>query len=468
MNKGIALFIAFISLSNAIFSTPEIQSKLDEVLARKKYKDVDVSILFKKLGNDTSSNIYTKNETQALIPASLMKMLLSACVLEYFGTDYMFKTHVLSDTLPHNGILNGNIYLVGRGDPGLMKEDLLEVAKTLREQGITEIKGNLIYDTTFLDSEPPRYSPSARFYYTPPGALNVNYNTIEYHIKHNPDPTLHLKHWTSYARIKHINGEVSSSNTAHRPKVTYSEEINGDLYIINGDISTEDEKNFYLKFGASRPGLLTATIFKESLRTHGIRVGDVVQGKGPHYGITLQTIRTDTLQHLVYILNQESNNLIAEVLNKNIGAYFLSPPGTREKGLQILETYIESIVKRNVEVGDSSGLSLANKLSAQDIVDILEYITTQDSIQEAFKATLVQQGFHPLHSEFTPPEHLDVRLKTGTLSQTGVNTVAGYITNKNTKDIYVFAILANREKPEKRTFTGTLTNPILENLLDLL
>jgi D-alanyl-D-alanine carboxypeptidase/D-alanyl-D-alanine-endopeptidase (penicillin-binding protein 4) len=399
-----------------------------------------------------------------------MKTLLSACVLEYFGNDYQFKTHILSTTLPHKGVLNGDIYLVGRGDPGLMKQDLLDAAKQLKELGIQEIKGNLIYDTTFLDSEPPRYSPSARFYYTPPSALNVNFNTIEYHIKENKNgtPTLGLKHWTAYADLNHIKGSIVSSNKAFRPKVTYAAQHHGDRYTINGDVSTEDEKNFYLKFGVSRPGLLTATLFKESLRTHGIRVGEIIQGKSPHYGITLHIITTDTLKHLVYQLNQDSNNLIAEVLNKNLGAYFVSPPGTREKGLALMERYIEAIVKNDITIRDSSGLSIENRLTSEDMSKLLQYAYLNESMREAFMATLVRQGFHPLHSEFSPPEHLDVRLKTGTLSMTGVNTVAGYIMNKETDDVYVFAILTNRETPGKRTFTGTLTNPILENILSLL
>ena len=460
-----ALVVSLFCISTALIASNEIATTVDTVLERKKYKDVSVSIALSKLENGSFAELYSHNKNTELIPASLMKMLLSACVLEYFGNEYKFKTHILTDTLPHKGIINGDVYLVGRGDPGLTQQDLLDAAKELKQQGITEIKGNLIYDTTFLDSEPPRYSPSARFYYTPPSALNINYNTIEYIIKQDPEPKLSLKHWTSYATVTQVNGTVVSSNSAFRPKVTYAEFPHGDTYTIDGDISTEDEKNFYLKFGASRPGLLTATIFKESLRTHGIRVGDVVQGKGPHYGITLHTVTTDTLKHLVYILNQESNNLIAEVLNKNLGAYFDSPPGTREKGLSILESYIKTIVNREITIKDSSVLSTLNKLSAQDIVTLLQKTYLNDKLKDAFIATLVQQGFHPLHSEFEPPEHLDVRLKTGTLSQTGVNTVAGYITNKNTQDVYVFTILANRNTPGKRTFTGTLTNPILENII---
>lgn len=468
MKTWLTRSLALLLIATSLHAKEDITSQVNATLKRKKYDEVNLSIYLAKLEGKKMTPLYANQENKALVPASLMKMLLSACVLEYFGTNYKFSTYILSDSLPHNGILNGNLYLVGRGDPGLMHDDLLYAAEELKRQGITEIKGHLIYDTTFLDSEPPRYSPSARFYYTPPSALNVNHNTIEYIIRHQPEPNLKLKHWTSYATLHQVNGSVSSSNTAFRPTVTYAEEAHGDRYSISGNVSTEDEKNYYLKFGVSRPGLLTATIFKESLRTHGIRIGEIAQGKSPHNGITLYTIKTDSLHHLVYTLNQESNNLIAEVLNKNLGAYFGAPPGTRTKGLNILKEYIETIVGHPIEIGDSSGLSLNNALSAKDFVTLLHYIEQKESLRDSFKNTLIQQGFHPLHSEFVPPEHLDVRLKTGTLSQTGVNTVAGYITNKETQEHYIFAILANRNTPGKLTFTGTLTNPILEAILSSL
>ena len=66
--------------------------------------------------------------------------------------------------------------------------------------------------------------------------------------------------------------------------------------------------------------------------------------------------------------------MVAEVLTKNLGAYFDSRPGTKKKGLKILSAYLSEITTSEFTLDDGSGLSKKNRLSGKNVMDLLSYI----------------------------------------------------------------------------------------------
>ena len=215
--------------------------------------------------------------------------------------------------------------------------NLKGAVEELKAKNISRISGDIIYDVTYLDEEQNRFAPNARNLYAPPCGLTVNYGWIGVKIINGPPPELKLVPQTSYAELDY-DVTISRSSEPGRPTMTYKKQARGDHYTIKGTITGWDKRYHYVGLAASRPGLYTATLLKELCAKAGIRIkGRIRKQKVPEDARLLLKIRSIPLKEIVRIMNQESNNVIAEMLNKDLGAIFLSLPGTREKGISVLK-----------------------------------------------------------------------------------------------------------------------------------
>jgi D-alanyl-D-alanine carboxypeptidase/D-alanyl-D-alanine-endopeptidase (penicillin-binding protein 4) len=397
--------------------------------------------------------------------AIMLKVFPAAVALAKLGPEYRFETFIMTDGNNEEGTLSGNLYLVGRGDPALMPEDLQSAANDIKKQGIHRIGGDIVYDVSFLDEEKNRYAPHARNLYAPPCALSVNFNTIDVGIdERGPSPRLWLIPETSYARLRY-DIRVLKTERPGRPVMTYREFPWGDQYHIRGTVTDWDKRYRYLRLGVSRPGLYAATLFQEACESSGITIeGAIRKGTVPPDTRRLDRISSGPLKDIIGMMNQESNNLIAEMVNKNLGAIFASPPGTRAKGITIIKRFcVEKIgiPAEELSIHDACGLSAKNRLSASHFVKALNYFSTDPALAPTFLSTLNRKTYQ-LSNRGTSIHLLS---KSGTLSVSGVNTEVGYIVLDNTGVIFSFAILANRSQRGPMTYSGTLTNPLLKAII---
>ena len=91
--------------------------------------------------------LFDSGGEKLLIPASNVKLILAAAALTALGPTYAFSTEILSDRPPSAaGVLRGNLYLRGYGDPVLVSEQLRLVARALKHLGLSEIRQDLIAD----------------------------------------------------------------------------------------------------------------------------------------------------------------------------------------------------------------------------------------------------------------------------------------------------------------------------------
>jgi D-alanyl-D-alanine carboxypeptidase/D-alanyl-D-alanine-endopeptidase (penicillin-binding protein 4) len=413
---------------------------------------------------DENNPVFQYQPDRQFIPASVTKVITSGICLARFGADFRFQTQILTDGLCQDGVLNGNIYLKGWGDPGLRVSHLDSAARDLRESGISEIRGDLIFDDTFLDEEPPRFPPNARHLYSPPGALTVNSNWIILGLDAGPPVNLWTIPRTNYARLDY-QVRLSESNSPGKPVMTYKKMEWGDQYSVRGTVTRWDRRYKILRLCVTRPGLFAATLFKESLARSGIAIsGKVRQGlTGPGTRI-LKIIKTERLKDIIRDLNLESNNVLAELINKDLGATFDSIPGTREKGLNLMRKYLREIIGiSGFSLQDSSGLSAGNRFSACQITQALKHFYREMGMN--FVGTLAPQGHHPHALSPVPPSGMAMAVKSGTLPFSGVNTIAGYVLIENRRLAFSFAILVNRRGSGPPVYSGTFTIPLLEALV---
>jgi D-alanyl-D-alanine carboxypeptidase/D-alanyl-D-alanine-endopeptidase (penicillin-binding protein 4) len=437
---------------------------IDERLAEPRYQNLEIGILIATA--DGEHRLYQRHPDRLQIPASTIKVISSGISLVKLGSKRSFETPLLTDGQTRQGVLQGNLYLVGRGDPTLTYSHLQDAAKQLRQAGVSRITGDLFYDVSFLDEEKPRFPPNARHLYSPPCALTINYNWIILDLNDGPPPRLTPIPLTSYAKLDY-NITISGSTRPGKPRMTYREKQWGDLYTINGTVTRWDKRYKYLRLCISRPGLFAATLLKEALQEHGVELaGELRKGAAPTTARTLLAITGEPLVEAIRELNQESNNVVAELVNKDLGAYADSAPGTRAKGLSVLRQYCRNQIgfpAGSFTLTDASGLSTANRLSAAQLNQALSHLYQTAGM--SFVETLAPQGHHPHALNPVPPSHIRLFVKSGTLPITGVNAVAGYIFLDRSSEVLTFAVLIHRQKKGPPLYSGTLTNPITASIV---
>ena len=115
--------------------------------------------------------VYDYNGQTTVKPASNMKLLTTAAALEVLGKDYRFNTSLYTTGKLSNGVLKGDVYLKGQGDPTLSIEDLQQFAEELKAQGIHKIDGRIVGDDKWFDDDlltPGIWVGDESYYYAAP------------------------------------------------------------------------------------------------------------------------------------------------------------------------------------------------------------------------------------------------------------------------------------------------------------
>lgn len=155
---SLLIILLFIAVNLQAKTKLEVfQSRIDSIVST-----VNCSISVQIVSADKYDVLYSINPQKKMIPASISKLVTAVAALEYLGTGYEFKTIVYTDDINiSDGVINGNLYLKGYGDPDLNSSDIRYLAKNIIGKNITSITGNIIYDESFLDDN---YYALANYY----------------------------------------------------------------------------------------------------------------------------------------------------------------------------------------------------------------------------------------------------------------------------------------------------------------
>lgn len=96
--------------------------------------------------------LFASGAHQRMRPASSEKVMTAIAALEVLGEDYQFKTRVLKDASVVAGVLQGNLYVVGRMDPLLTDKDVMRMATAIKQQDIKKIAGKIYFDASMKDT----------------------------------------------------------------------------------------------------------------------------------------------------------------------------------------------------------------------------------------------------------------------------------------------------------------------------
>jgi len=402
--------------------------------------------------------LYQKNPHIKFIPASNTKLFTSAAALALLGPSYRFETQLFITGKVKNGILYGDVYLKGAGDPTLTSDDLKVMAKQLSLYGITLIKGAVYCDITEFDKmvRGPGWSwdMGPTFSNAPLDSLMINHSCIDCYVL----PTQPGK--KPQVRLKPHMGDFVINNTALTvgnladPLVVSRQWLRQKNSIdIVGSISHTASPAIH-KMAVEMPYEYTCAVFKQLLNSYGIVT--------PHHQVMCKVVPSDasviythyspTISSMIRPILKKSDNLYADALFKKMGVCKKGSPGTWHKGKLVLTDFLSNKVGLDPKTFwfvDGSGMSRYNLVSPSHLVKLLQWIYEHPSNNKK------QGSLYKIICEGLPVAGVDgalkhrmkdktvrtrVRAKTGFLG--GVVSLSGYIVTVD-GDVLAFAIMIN-------------------------
>lgn len=434
--KGISLF------------QKEVKKFLSSSCLRKKDYGIKIYSL------DRGESLYELRADKLFIPASNLKILTTAVALQILGPNYRFPTELYTDGTLKNGVLDGNLYIKGYGDPKFVTEQMWLLVNELKNVPVRKITGNIIGDDSFFDDRKRVKTwiknPGAQAYEAPLGALSFNFNTVQAYvtpgIKAGSKPEIIIEPDIDYITL---DNQAKTLKPGKRGRLIVNRlDRNGfDEITVSGGIRLNQARAKYF-LNITDPTQYTLSTLKTYLGHAGIQFrGKTERGRVPETAMELLTHESEPLALALQGLNKFSNNFVAEQILKTIGAEKYGPPGTTLKGLKAFEEYLMELGYRQdqYKVVDGSGLSRQNRLSPQMIIDILRYVKSDMGVYPELVSALGVMGVdgnvkNRMRGAKSPER---ARVKTGTLNF--VSSLSGYFQSRD-GETFAFSILMNSLK----------------------
>lgn len=400
-------------------------SDLDAIIQSFENGKVEIGIAVQALSR--RKNIYGYNALTPLNPASTMKALTSIASLRYLGPDYTYNTFLTTDQHYENGI--NHLYVKGSGDPTITTQRFEHIAKTLKDLGITEIRGNIAIDNSYFLKDPE----------LPSG--------LKQHMAENAALVLNPR-WVGSESKQELGDRMQpdelASLKAELPQYKVPELMRPSIK-ANPKRQTKDElvrKGRNIRY--ADPVRQAGEMLKDVFLRNGIAVkGQVVVGIDQGF-IVLFEDPSEPLVNILKEVNKKSNNFMAEMVLKGLSAERMGPPGSMQKGALFLSSFLgyNGVSSKEYKIVNGSGLSRDNRISANALTQILTYAWRDSKIRKPFLETLPIAGVDgTLKRRLLTPELAgNVRAKTGTLNDTCA--LSGYLKAKSGKDL-AFTILVN-------------------------
>lgn len=406
---------------------------------------------------DTGELIFSHNGDIRMTPASNLKLFTSAAALSALGEEHKFSTELLIDGKVRWKTLHGNVYVKGKGDPTLLKEDLNQFARQLVEAGINKIDGNIIGDDSWFDdvrySVDMVWSDEATYYGGQVSGLTLSPDkdydsgtvivTVKPGKNEGDQAVVSLTPETKYVKVINQTKTVNDAKEA----LSFDRKHGTNTIVLKGDIPLKvKQKREWISLW--EPTKYVLDVFKESLEEHGVKVtGSVKVGKTPDTAKVIGVKNSIPLSELLVPFMKLSNNGHGETLVKEMGKVKLGE-GSWKKGLEVMDL---ELIKLGIQTDsfvlrDGSGISSANLIPANEISNLL-YLVQDETWFPAYLNSLPVAGIKDRMVGGTLRYRMNtgllkdnVKAKTGSL--TTVSSLSGYLTSKSGKAL-IFSIVLN-------------------------
>ncbi len=410
INQSFAQGVVF-SSDDSIKSINYLRRQIFDVLKKLEENKSQYGIAVYSL--DRREYYFKHNINSYFIPASLTKLFTTIAALSKFGVDFKVKTYVYSSGEIQDGVLNGNIYIYGTGDALLSLSDIDYLAEEIKRYGIKEVNGNIYADPSFFDSQTDRFVYSGDFDVVqktqPITSLSIEKNIVTVvitagsiygkpvNVQVIPESDA-IKVYNNAKVSRSIGQNIIKSTLQNygggkfiaqlrnvRPrqikresreiKVDYNVDKEGfHTIVVSGNLPAGTSKIY--SYFIENPPLVVAGVLKKRMESAGIAV------KG---NIGIEEVKKE-FSHLVAVIgrplveilrdmNKNSDNFIAEIVYKMIGAYDRKMTSNSKEATRYIFSLLDSLKISCLEckMYDGSGLSRRNRFSPESIIQLLEY-----------------------------------------------------------------------------------------------
>jgi len=447
---------------------------------------------------ETGQSLYSQNADKLFTPASNTKLFTTAAALALIGPNYTCRTTVeTSGTLDKYGRLNGDLVLVGRGDPNLSGRELPyqlhtqrndhpiqvleQLADALAQKGVKYVDGDIVADDSYFAFE--RYGEGwsqddlVLADGAPVSALTINDNVVFVNIL--PADRAGERAFvgiTPFADYYQVDNRIITTPAGTGRKIFINREPGATVLTLWGNLPVDDA-GANEELAIDNPAEFAAALFRQLLEKRGIviygkqrsrhtelaslstltvtatapaRGGDESSQMSLSQAMILASNESKPLIEDVRVINKVSQNLHAEILLRLLGRE-KGTSGTVEGGLEVLRGFLNQagVPPEQYLFYDGSGLSRQNLATPHAIVQLLCYAVSQpwgNSFRDTLPVAGVDGSLADRFSNLDPRAHISA--KTGALG--GVKTLSGYATTVKGQQV-AFAILSNNlNLPNKR------------------
>jgi len=444
----LALFFALSPCAAAANGLPEPQRA---VVKQQLVPDEAVTVVVRDV--TTGESLVEMNADVPRTPASVMKLLPTYAALDVLGPAYTWRTRAFAEGTISKGVLKGNLYLQGGGDPLMTIERWWRFVTDLRQTGLKVIEGDVIIDDTLFAA--PTEDPGDfdgrphRTYNVLPSALLVNLQSSEFIVRPADDAQsveVAVDPFPTNLRVENRITPVAA-RCAGRNR-TFSIQHPADdptRVVVSGTVSVHCPQQ------AVRRVILTPAEFAYgTFRQLWEQQGGTIKGglqRAPVPSAAKEVVSQEslTLAEIIRVTNKFSSNVMARTLVLTLDAEAGDRPATPAGGEAVINGWLKSkgLEFPELVISNGSGLSREARISGDSLAKVLQSAWKSRFAPE-FLATLPLGGLDgTLRQRFARvPDPSRVRMKTGTLN--GVSSIAGYVTGDSGRT-YAVVIMVNNK-----------------------
>lgn len=421
-------------------------SQIDSLIAKMLPEGSSVGIAVYDL--TAGRTLYTHQAEKLSRPASTMKLLTAITALSRPEADEPFRTEVWHDGVIERDTLKGNLYVVGGFDPEFDDEAMDSLVSQVVSSSFSVVEGQVYGDVSMKDSlywgsgwawddTPAAYQPYLSPLMFCKGTVEVT--VLPAALQGDTAVVLCYPRSSYYELDNQARTRVPG---AGRLTVTRNWLSNGNRLLVSGNVTGVRKETLNL-FDSSAFFMHT---FLERLLARGVTVSPTYayaalpadSGK-----VARLACWETSIQQVLNQLMKESDNLNAEALLCRLGAQASEKKQVAaEDGIVEIMKLIRRLGKNpnQYKIADGCGLSNYNYLSPALLVDFLKYAYSHTEVFRKLYKSLPVGGVDGTlkHRMKKAPAFRNVHAKTG--SFTAINTLAGYLRQKNGHEV-AFAIM---------------------------